>query len=124
MKPGVERLEVSTEELEALLEGVREPLGEDGYQKLKAAIRTLGYVTELLENLGVLHLFKVTEGPLTVDCPETFTHTTANPGREELTRACKEAHDTLMQINPENVPKFKEVSQFMAEELKKLKGPA
>jgi hypothetical protein len=50
MKPGVERLEVTTEELEALLEGVREPLGEAGYQKLKAAIRTLGYVTELLEN--------------------------------------------------------------------------
>ena len=50
MKPGVERLEVTTEELEALLEGVREALGEAGYQKLKAAIRTLGYVTELLEN--------------------------------------------------------------------------
>ena len=50
MKPGVERLEVTTEELEALLESVREPLGEVGYQKLKAAIRTLGYVTELLEN--------------------------------------------------------------------------
>ena len=81
-------------------------------------------VTELLENLGVLHLFKLTEGPLTVDFPDTFTHTTANPDREELTRACKEAHDTLMQINPDNVPKFKEVSQFMAEELKKLKGPA
>ena len=81
-------------------------------------------VTELLENLGVLHLFKLTEGPLSVDCPDTFTHTTANPDREELTRACKEAHDTLMQINPDNVPKFKEVSQFMAEELKKLKGPA
>ena len=50
MKPGVERLEVTTEELEALLEGVREPLGEAGYQKLKAALRTLAYVTELLEN--------------------------------------------------------------------------
>jgi transposase len=50
MKPGVERLDVTTQELEALLEGVREPLGEAGYQKLKAAIRTLGYVTELLEN--------------------------------------------------------------------------
>jgi len=50
MKPGVERLDVTTAELEALLEGVREPLGEAGYQKLKAAIRTLGYVTELLEN--------------------------------------------------------------------------
>jgi hypothetical protein len=50
MKPGAEPLDVTTEELEALLEGVREPLGETGYQKLKAAIRTLGYVTELLEN--------------------------------------------------------------------------
>ena len=50
MKPDPERLEVTPEELEALLEGVREPLGEVGYQKLKAAIRTLGYVTELLEN--------------------------------------------------------------------------
>ena len=46
----VERLDVTTEELEALLESVREPLGEVGYQKLRAAIRTLGYVTELLEN--------------------------------------------------------------------------
>jgi transposase len=34
-----------------LLEGARqEPLREEGYQKLKAAIRTLGYVTELLQN--------------------------------------------------------------------------
>ena len=81
-------------------------------------------VAELLENLGVLHLFKVTEGPLIVDCPDTIAHTPANPSREEMTRACKEAHDTLMQINPENVPKFKEVTQFMAEELKKLKGPS
>ena len=50
MKAGVERLDVTAEELEALLEGVREPLGESGYQKLKAALRTLAYVTELLEN--------------------------------------------------------------------------
>ena len=49
MEP-LNRLEVSAAELEALVEGVREPLGEAGYQKLKAAIRTLGYVTELLEN--------------------------------------------------------------------------
>ncbi len=33
MKPDPERLEVTTEELEALLESVREPLGEVGYQK-------------------------------------------------------------------------------------------
>ena len=50
--PGPEatpRIDVSREELEALLEGVRPALGEAGYQKLQAAIRTLNYVTELLE---------------------------------------------------------------------------
>ena len=50
MRPADAPLEVTTEELEALLESVREALGERGYQKLKAAIRTLSYVTELLEN--------------------------------------------------------------------------
>ena len=49
MEP-LNRLEISTAELEALLEQVREPLGEAGYQKLKAAIHTLGYVTELLQD--------------------------------------------------------------------------
>src|ERR1022692_5267617 len=54
MKPpapeGIPRIDVSTEELEALLEQAKQqPLPEEGYHKLKAAIRTLGYVTELLE---------------------------------------------------------------------------
>ena len=45
----MERLDVSTEELEALLEQARrEPLREEGYEKLRAAVRTLAYVTELL----------------------------------------------------------------------------
>jgi hypothetical protein len=47
MKP--ERLDVTSEELEALLEGVRAPLGEVSYQKLQAAIHTLNHLTELLE---------------------------------------------------------------------------
>jgi len=49
MKAGTGQLDVTSEALAALLEGVREALGEAGYQKLQAAIRTLGYVTELLE---------------------------------------------------------------------------
>src|ERR1700731_4282536 len=48
MQPASLPFEVTAEELEALLERVREGLGEAGYQKLKAAIRTLGYLTELL----------------------------------------------------------------------------
>ena len=43
-------LDVSIEELEALLEQARPVLSEEGYQKLHAAIHTLGYMTELLEN--------------------------------------------------------------------------
>ena len=35
--------------------------------------------------------------------------------------ACLEAHQTLMQIDQKNVERFKEVTQFMAEDLKKLK---
>jgi transposase len=50
MQPPIERIDVSTEELEALLEQAKPALADDGYQKLKGAIRTLGYVTELLEN--------------------------------------------------------------------------
>src|SRR5215471_15522872 len=43
------RLDVSTEELEALVEQARAVLPEGGYQKLLGAVHTLRYVTELLE---------------------------------------------------------------------------
>lgn len=49
MKSPIEQISVSTEELEGLLEQARSALSQDGYQKLRAAIRTLSYVTELLE---------------------------------------------------------------------------
>ena len=79
-------------------------------------------ITELLENLGVLHLFKVTQGALELPgYTAPLTHTAPNPTREDVTRACLEAHQTLMDINPDNVPKFKEVAQFLAEDLKKLR---
>src|SRR5882724_1427225 len=50
MKPEIERLEATTDELESLVEQARAVLDEAGYQKLKAAVRTLGVVTALLEN--------------------------------------------------------------------------
>lgn len=79
-------------------------------------------IIELLENLGVLHLFRITQGPLeTPEQTQTREHTPVATTREEITRACIEAHQTLMTINPENVRRFKEVTQFMAEDLKKLR---
>ena len=45
----IESLEVSIEELEQLVEGAgRAPLSEEGQQKLKAAVSTLGVMAEML----------------------------------------------------------------------------
>jgi hypothetical protein len=75
----------------------------------------------LIENVGVLHLFKVTQGPLSApEALEACAPETAHPSREDITRACLEAHQTLMEINPENVTRFKEVARFLAEDLQKL----
>jgi anti-sigma B factor antagonist len=82
-------------------------------------------IADLLENLGVLHLFKLTNGPLQApEGAETRTHTPLNPSKEEVTRACLEAHKTLMEVNPANVSRFKDVTQFLAEDLKNLKAKA
>ena len=82
-------------------------------------------ITDLLENLGVIHLFKLSNGPLNApEGAETRTHTPLKPSKEEVTRACLEAHRTLMEANPENVGRFKEVAQFLAEDLKHLKAKA
>jgi len=82
-----------------------------------------GRISELLENLGVLHLFKVTEGPVkTPDGAAPKDVKSINASREEVTRTCLEAHKTLMDINPDNVSRFKDVTAFLADDLKKMKG--
>jgi anti-anti-sigma factor len=80
-------------------------------------------VTELLESLGVLHLFTIRNGltlvpagtPAAVPVP-------ADASPEAVARACLEAHQTLMELNPDNISRFKDVAQFLAEDLKKLGG--
>jgi hypothetical protein len=48
-------------------------------------------------------------------------HTAVKASKEETTRACLEAHQTLMEVNPANVARFKDVGQFLAEDLKRIK---
>ena len=77
-------------------------------------------IAELLENLGVLHLFELAEGEIRLpEKVESCGCATASPTRDEVKRTCLEAHRTLMEINPENVSRFKELTQFLAEDLKK-----
>jgi len=92
---------------------------DNGIELLNANPR----IADLLENLGVIHLFKLSSGPLQTPEPvEARLHTPLNTSKEEVTRACLEAHRTLMEANPENVGRFKEVTQFLAEDLKHLKA--
>jgi anti-sigma B factor antagonist len=78
-------------------------------------------ISELLENLGVLHLFKVAHREPTCS-GEAQQIPSTNPTRPEVSRACLEAHRTLMEISPANVARFKDLTQFLAEDLKKIKG--
>ncbi len=83
-------------------------------------------IAELLENLGVAHLFKMVTR--TENAPGELVADTLpdrkEPSREEVSRNCLEAHRILMEIAPDNVSKFKEVTQFLAEDLKKTQtGP-
>ena len=75
-------------------------------------------LVELLENLGVLHLFKSCQGELP-ECREIASEP-CNPSKEALARASLEAHQTLMEINPANVTRFKDVTKFLAEDLERI----
>jgi anti-sigma B factor antagonist len=80
-------------------------------------------ITELLETLGVLNLFNITQGTVNPTTPvQTVEHTPTNPSKTEVTRTCLEAHQTLMALSPENAARFKDVTQFLAEGLKKSKA--
>jgi len=78
-------------------------------------------VTELLENLGALHLFKTLSGELVL--PDGMTSCIPepiHPTHEQITRTSLEAHQTLMAVNPDNVARFKDVTQFLAEDLQNI----
>lgn len=78
-------------------------------------------VADLLDNLGVIHLFSVMQQP--TPCTALFEPVANDrpaPTKEEISRTCLHAHEVLMQVNPDNIPKFKEVAQFMAEDLRKM----
>ena len=80
-------------------------------------------IAALLETMGVLFLFKLTQGPLPLpDQAEARLHTPGNPTKEEVTHTCIEAHRILSDLSPENAAKFKDVAQFLAEGLKKSKS--
>jgi anti-sigma B factor antagonist len=78
-------------------------------------------IVETLENLGVVDLFAIKNCPQPAASFEPVGQT-ADKSRLEVTRNCLEAHTTLMSIKPENAQKFKDVTQFLADDLKRLEA--
>ena len=97
-------------------------LAESAEEKPTVTLLNLNQrILDLLENLGVAHLFRIMQGtePLSQKCREV-RQTDGTRSKLETARACLEAHEILMSINPANIPKFKDVTRFMAEDLKRL----
>jgi anti-anti-sigma regulatory factor len=79
-------------------------------------------ITDLLETLGVLHLFKTTQGTFTPPAEaRSVEHAPTEPSKSEVTRTCLEAHETLIALSPANAARFKDVTQFLAEGVRKSK---
>ena len=73
----------------------------DGHQRTIELFNPNPRIAELLETLGVLHLFQVHQGEVKLDeSTIDVNHQPANPSREEVTRNCLEAHQTLMESTP------------------------
>ena len=80
-------------------------------------------IAEVLDSLGVAHLFKICDGAQAAT--DKFQPLQRAPGttQADLVRNCLEAHRTLMAINADNARKFKDVAQFLAEDLKRKESP-
>ena len=75
-------------------------------------------ITALLDSLGGMDLLKVGQGDNPFEARlDTAESTKAD--KRALTETSLEAHRFLMEINPANVPKFKDVAKFLEEDLKK-----
>ena len=74
----------------------------------------------MLENLGVAHLFNICSRDASALAAEFKPLEHEDASKTDVARACLEAHNTLIEINPENESKFKDVTRFLAESLKKL----
>jgi anti-anti-sigma factor len=76
-------------------------------------------IFDLIENLGIAHLFQFHQGAVPVSGELSPVGPAAASDRKETTRTCLEAHKLLMEINPANVSKFKDVTRFLEEDLKR-----
>jgi anti-anti-sigma regulatory factor len=78
-------------------------------------------ISGLIENLGVSGYFQSVSGSCVAeDRLMALPQEPPTADREEIQRTALEAHQLLIKLNPANAPKFKDVCQFLEEDLKQL----
>lgn len=95
-----------------------ESSGVGGYVEL---LNANDRILELLDNLGIDDLFRLSRRDLgdMAGC-DTVEASPAGHTKAELSRTSLEAHTKLMELNPDNVAKFKDVTEFLAGDLKRI----
>ena len=76
-------------------------------------------VIDLLDNLGVAELFEIEQGGEIGQKEFTPVEGKGGSSRIETSKTCLEAHETLMDLNPANEAKFKDVTRFMREDIER-----
>ena len=99
-----------------VLVGLNRSLGQAGPAGGFSLYQPTEPVRVLLDNLGILELFSMAESLGQAEAGEPVEAGGAD--KTELTRTSLEAHQTLIDANPENVVRFKEVTRFLEEDLK------
>ncbi|MBQ7206892.1 MAG: STAS domain-containing protein [Lentisphaeria bacterium] len=75
---------------------------------------------KLLRDLGVIKLFTFAEGK--VELPETSAAEAEGPGLLDTAETLSEAHHTLIDAEPANMEKFRDVVAFADADVRRLKG--
>lgn len=101
-----------------VLVGLNRTLGQAGPDGGFSLYKPTESVRVLLDNLGILELFSTAESLGQAETAEPVEDGEASD-KTELTRTSLEAHRTLIAANPGNETKFKEVTRFLEEDLKR-----
>lgn len=95
--------------------------GEDPAAPAITLLNPSERILGLIENLGVSDCFQILTGAgVATDSLKPLPQEPCAAAREEIQRTSLEAHQLLIKLNPANAPKFKDVCQFLEEDLKKL----
>lgn len=131
LKDGVHRFVVDLEActyLDSTFLGILLGLGlklKEGGNGLLHILNASPRNLELLRNLGLDRLINIDAAPVPLNgiTEKTLEEMACpTPTRQEAAPTILEAHEALMEFDPRNVPKFKDVVEFLREDLGQIAG--